>query len=546
MTSISITAIIVAVIIVAVVIIIIAIAQRYKIPDANEALIITGSKGSAADGAATLKIVMGAGAFILPFVQKCRVLSLDATEIAMQVPEGVSKDNIKVVVDAVALAKIDGTPAGVRSAAQRFLGREDQIPRIIQSILAGALRGVVGNMTIEEMLRDREGLATKIQDAASSALSDAGLKVDTLQINGISTDPADYITNLGRPQAAEVRKSAEVAEAMNEQEAARAKAEARIQIASANKDAQLKEAGFLKETSQADAEAQAVGPMTKAAQDALITQAQQQNAQQIATLTKLQLDSDVRAKADASLYAAQKAADAELYTAEQRAKAQAVQVTAAAEAEQTRLTREGDGRASATKASGLAEATATQARLTGEGDGQAAATKAAGLAEAEAIRAKGLAEAEAIKAKGTSEAQVREMLAQAYAQYGQQAIIDRVLSTMPDMLAAAAKPIGDVDSITVIGGAEAAGGVTRLSTEMLVKLPAVIKAATGLDVVDLMHDWFATGKAASAAEDAPVAPVAPVLAVPAEAPTAPKAKGKAKPVDEADASFIDVPPVEVA
>ncbi|MDR2973106.1 MAG: hypothetical protein LBV00_00110 [Propionibacteriaceae bacterium] len=452
------TIIAIVIAIIAVVIIVFAVAKRYKIPDANEALIITGAKGKAADGTVPLKVVMGAGSFIIPFVQRCRVLSLDATEIAMQVPEGVSKDNIKVVVDAVALAKIDGTPAGVRSASQRFLGREDEIPRIIQSILAGALRGVVGNMTIEEMLRDREGLATKIQDAAASALSDAGLRVDTLQINGISTDPADYITNLGRPQAAQVRKSAEVAEAQNEQEAARAKAEARIQIAAANKDAQLKEAGFLKETSQAEAEAAAVGPMTKAAQDARITQAEQQNAQQTATLTKLQLDSEVRARADANLYAAQKAADAELYTAEQRAKAQAVQVTAAAEAEETKLTREGDGHASA-------------------------------------IRASGLAEAEAIKAKGQAEAQVKELLAQAYSKYGQQAVIDRVLASMPDMLAAAAKPIGDVDNITVIGDAGAASGVTHLSTDLLVKLPAVIKAATGLDLNDLMQQWFGSGKA---------------------------------------------------
>ena len=468
--------------IIAVVIIIFAIAKRYKIPDANEALIITGAKGRQGgdtSGAGALKVVMGAGSFIIPFVQRCRVLSLDATEIAMQVPEGVSKDNIKVVVDAVALAKIDGTPSGVRSAAQRFLGREDQIPRIIQSILAGALRGVVGNMTIEEMLRDREGLATKIQDAASSALSDAGLRVDTLQINGISTDPVDYITNLGRPQAAEVRKSAEVAEAHNEQEAARAKAEARIQIAAANKDAQLKEASFLKETAQADAEAQAVGPMTKAAQDARITQAEQTNAQQIATLTKLQLDSEVRAKADANLYAAQKAADAELYTAEQRAKAQAVQVTAAAEAEQKRLTFEGEGRAAAVRAAAEAEGT----RLTQEGDGHASA-----------IRAAGLAEADAIKAKGQAEAEVKQLLAEAYEKYGQQAVIDRVLTALPDMLSAAAKPIGDIDSITVIGDGASASGVTKISTELLVKLPAVVKAATGLDLTELMKNWFSEGK----------------------------------------------------
>ena len=480
MTPETVTMIGIIIAVIAVVIIVFAVAKRYKIPDANEALIVTGAKGRAADGTAALKVIMGGGSFIVPFVQKCRVLSLDATEIAMQVPEGVSKDNIKVVVDAVALAKIDGTPAGVRSAAQRFLGREDQIPRIIQSILAGALRGVVGNMTIEEMLRDREGLATKIQDAAASALSDAGLRVDTLQINGISTDPVDYITNLGRPQAAQVRKAAEVAEAQNDQEAARAKAQARIQIAQANKDAQLREADFLKETAQAEAEAEAVGPMTKAAQDARITQAEQQNAQQVATLTKLQLDSEVRAKADANLYAAQKAADAELYTAEQRAKAQAVQVTASAEAEQTRLTREGQGRAAAITAAAEAE----QTRLTAEGEGHAFAIKAAGLAEAQAI-----------KAKGQAEAEVKELLAEAYAKYGQQAVIDRVLASMPDMLAAAAKPIGDVDNITVIGDASSASGITKISTDLLVKLPAIIKAATGLDTTELMKTWFADGGA---------------------------------------------------
>ena len=500
MSSETMTIVAIVIAIIAVVIIIFAIAKRYKIPDANEALIVTGAKGKGAEGTGALKVVMGAGSFIVPFVQRCRVLSLDATEIAMQVPEGVSKDNIKVVVDAVALAKIDGTPAGVRSAAQRFLGREDQIPRIIQSILAGALRGVVGNMTIEEMLRDREGLATKIQDAASSALSDAGLRVDTLQINGISTDPVDYITNLGRPQAAEVRKAAEVAEAQNEQEAARAKAEARIQIAAANKDAQLKEAGFLKETSQAEAEAEAVGPMTKAAQDARITEAEQQNAQQVATLTKLQLDSEVRAKADANLYAAQKSADAELYTAEQRAKASAVQVTAAAEAEQTRLTREGQGRAAAVSAAAEAE----QTRLAAEGQGHADATKASGLAEAAAISAKGQAEAQAIKAKGQAEAEVKELLADAYARYGQQAVIDRVLTSMPEMLAAVAKPIGDVDNITVIGDAGAASGVTKISTDLLVKLPAVVKAATGLDLTELMKTWFTEGTANEPVPSAPV------------------------------------------
>ncbi|MDR0959901.1 MAG: hypothetical protein LBM23_06055 [Propionibacteriaceae bacterium] len=417
-----------------------AVAKRYRIPSANQALVVTGSGSK--DG--SIKVVVGSGSFIIPFVQQAKMIALDAAEIPMQVPEGVTKDNIKVVVDAVALAKIEGTPDGVRAAAQRFLGREDEIPRIVTSILAGTLRGVVGNMSVDEMLRDREGLARQIQSAASQALSDAGLRVDTLQINGIATDPPDYIVNLGRPQAAAVRKEAEVAEAINAQESAKAQALSRIAIASANKDAQIQEAEFQKQTSKAQAEAAAVGPRTQAEQAALVTRAEQENAKEKASLTKLMLDSDVRAKADASLY-----------QAEQEAKAKAAQIVAAADAEQKRLTSEGQGRA-------------------------------------DAIRSAGEAEAAAIKAKGQAEAEVKELLAAAYAKYGEQAIIDRVLGSMPDMIAAAAKPIGDIDNITVVGDGSGASRITKLSTDVLVELPALVKATTGLDLNSLFAQWFDT------------------------------------------------------
>ena len=453
-------------IVVVLLLIVVAIAKRYRIPNANQALVVTGS--GSAGGA--IKVVIGSGAFIIPFVQQSRMISLDAVEIQMQVPEGVTKDNIKVVVDAVALSKIEGTPEGVRAAAQRFLGRENEIPRIITSILAGTLRGVVGNMTVDEMLRDREGLARQIQSAAAQALSDAGLRVDTLQINGISTDPPDYIVNLGRPQAASVRKEAEVAEARNAQESAKAQAEARIAIASANKDAQIQEAEFTKQTARAQAEADAVGPRTEAEQAAMVTKAQQENAREQAALTKLELDSEVRAQADAKLY-----------QAEQEAKARAAIITAAAQADQQRLSLEGQG-------------------------------------HADAVRLAGEAEAAAIRAKGMAEAEVKELLAAAYAKYGQQAIIDRVLGSLPDMLAAVAKPIGDIDSITILGDGSGASGIPKLGTDLLVQLPAIVKSATGLDLNDLFKVWFANQVGAGTIGDWVDEPE------PVSLPKAPKAK----------------------
>jgi flotillin len=93
-----------------------------------------------------------------------------------------------------------------------------------------------------------------------------------------------------------------------------------------------------------------------------------------------------------------------------------------------------------------------------------------------------LAEAEAILAKGQAEAEVKELLAAAYEKYGQQAVIDRILAAMPDMLERAAAPIGDISNLTVIGGADSASGVTKVATNLLSELPAVVKATTGLDL----------------------------------------------------------------
>ncbi len=452
-------------IIVVIVLIVLIIASRYRVPHANEALVITGSAGS--EG--SVKVALGSGAFIVPFIQRCTTIPLDAMQIGLTVPGGVSKDNIRVRVDAVAQAKIDGTPEGVRAAAQRFLDSDSEtLSNNIRSILEGALRDVLGRMTVEEMLRDREGFATKIKEVSIDTLSESGLRVDTLQINDIVTDPEDFITNLGRPQIAQTLATAQIAEATAGRQAAEAQAAARVAIAQANKDAALKEADFKAQTDEAQEMANAVGPKTKAAQEATITQAEQSNASQQVELAKLHYDAEVRAKADAELYAAQKAADAALYTAQQKAQADAAVIQ-----------QQGEAQASATRAKGLAEADANKAKVQAQGEAEASATQAVGLAEAAAI-----------KAKGEAEAQVKELLAQAYEKYGQQAVIDRILAAMPEMLAAAAKPLGDIDNITVLGNADQASGVSKLATDLVTQIPAIVKAGTGFDIAEWLTSYM--------------------------------------------------------
>ena len=75
-----------------------AVVSRYRIPKANEALVITGGKG----GSEGVKVVIGSGVFVVPFIQRSASISLDATEVPMRVDEGVTSDKIKVTVDAVA------------------------------------------------------------------------------------------------------------------------------------------------------------------------------------------------------------------------------------------------------------------------------------------------------------------------------------------------------------------------------------------------------------------------------------------------------------
>ncbi|MDR0436197.1 MAG: hypothetical protein LBH11_05485 [Propionibacteriaceae bacterium] len=426
-----------------------AIAKRYRIPNANEALVIT---GSGTEGGVDISI--GKGKFIIPFVQKCDTLGLDSREIQIQV-NAVSSDNITVIVDATALSKVDGTLEGVKAAAQRFLNKPDmEFDNIVRNILGGNLRGVLGNMSIEQMLRDREALATKVKEAAAEALTESGLRVDTLQINSIETDPGDYIRNLGRPRVAEVQKTAKVAEAEATKAASKAEAEARIVAAEAQRDSELKIAEFRKETEKATAEANAVGPRTSAEQNVLIVKAEQSAAAERAILRQKELAAEVNAVADADLYRAQKAADAALYTAQKNAEAEAARVKKAAEANKDRL-------------------------------------EAEGLGEANATRARGLAEGEAIRAKGEAEAQVKELLAAAYEKYGQQAVIDRVLAALPEIFAAAAKPLGEIDNITVVGSADGASGVQQLVTDLTTSVPATVKATTGLDITALIAEYLA-------------------------------------------------------
>jgi hypothetical protein len=237
-------AVVVAVILL--IVIIMFIQGRYKIAQPDEAIIVTGRrarKSVGADGRTITdltgqKVVQGGGVFVVPFLQKQFSMSLRSRAIGIQVVAQ-TRNGVTIRIEAVAVVKVGDSDGAIRSAAQRFLGQDQHIEPFTQEVLSGSLRSSIGNLTVEEIIRDRAGLAEQVIEAARTSLLNQGLDVDTFQIKEIADDKG-YITDLGRPEQARVRQAAEIAESVSARSSEQARIEAAEAIADANRELSLK------------------------------------------------------------------------------------------------------------------------------------------------------------------------------------------------------------------------------------------------------------------------------------------------------------------
>ena len=177
------------------------------------------------------KIVTGKGTLIVPGVQMVRRLSLDLRESELSI-DCVTHQGIPLGIRGVVIFKVGDDFTSIANAARRFLDQQDQMDARVHNVFAGHLRAIVGNMTVEEMIRDREKLTQLTRESSGTEMEKLGLIVDSLQIQEID-DPTGYIQNLGRPHAAVVASQARIAQAHadreateNEQQAEALKAEA--------------------------------------------------------------------------------------------------------------------------------------------------------------------------------------------------------------------------------------------------------------------------------------------------------------------------------
>lgn len=450
------------------------IARRYKIASPSEAFIVVGRKGKAVTNPATgektydlsgQKVVMGGGVFVTPLLQRVHSLSLSSRRITVQIRGAVSKQGIRLNLDAVAIVKVGGTEDSVRAAAQRFLTQQDEIDSFTQEVLAGSLRSIVGTLTVDEIIRDRAAFATQVAAEAVDSLNNQGLVLDTFQIQDV-TDDSNYLADLGRPEAAEAAKKAAIAEADATREAAQRAAEADALTAQSQRDLALRRAAFKAEQDRATAEADAAGELARAEQAQKVLTEQELVAQRQAALKERELDTDVR-----------KPADAARYRVEQEAQSRKTSSVADAEAaaERVRLSAQAD----ATRVETAAEADATRVKAASGADLERRRN------QADAVRLEGEAEAASILAKGNAESEALSARAEALARYGDAAKMELMINMLPKMAAEIARPMSAISDLTVISN-DGAGALAKSVGTNLQETFAVIERTTGLDLAAIL------------------------------------------------------------
>lgn len=281
----------------------------YKVPAPDEAMLIAGARTK---GNVPFRVVTGHGAFIMPFFRKVRFLTLAMCE-AEVAEKCVTQQGITLNVRAVIAFKVGNDTESIISAAQRFLSEQDQMSVLTGRIFAGHLRSIIGSMTVEEIIRERQKLATEVLDGSKEEMARIGLTVDALQIQSIDDDGLGYIDAMSAPHNAAIQQQAQIAQAKANQAAAEAEQESQRKQAEFARQTAIVKAQYKAEVDKAQAQAAQAGPLAEAQAQREVLQMRTELAERAAELRQQELVAEVvkPAEADAERVRILAVADAE-------------------------------------------------------------------------------------------------------------------------------------------------------------------------------------------------------------------------------------------
>jgi flotillin len=433
------------------------LASLYRKAGPHEALIVYGFRGT--------RIVKGHGTVIFPMIESSHHLSLELMSFDVApVQDLYTKQGVAVTVEAVAQIKVKSDVESIQTASEQFLTKTpDQRESLIRLVMEGHLRGIIGQLTVEQIVKEPEMVAERMRGTCADDMNKMGLEVVSFTIKEVK-DKNEYIVNMGRPDVARIKRDADVAAAEADRDTAIKRAEA--QRASAIAKAQADQERVLAETLS------------------MAKQAEAQRDLDIKKANYLEMVKKQEAQAD-------KAYEIQTNVMQQQVVAEAVRVQQIEREQQIKvqeaeiLRREKELIATVLKQAEIERqriavlAEAERSRLSTEAEGQAAATRMKGEAEAEIIYRKGDAEARAMNVK-----------AEAFQEYNQAAVIDKLLTSLPEIMQAIATPLNKVDKITIVStGNGHASGLNKLTgdmTEIAAQVPALFEALSGMPMADLL------------------------------------------------------------
>jgi flotillin len=453
----------------------------------NEVIVVSGR--------GRVKFITGGADMVIPLFHTWNSLSLEVMTLDVTTPEVYTSQGVPILVDGVAQIKIKKDEASLHAAAERFLGKPPQeIAKIALETVQGHLRAILGTLSVEDIYKNRDQFAQKVQEISAGDLANMGLGIDSFTIRDIR-DKHGYLEALGKPRIAEVKRTAAIAEAVANKEAMIAQADAEretrerqaeaarlAQEAEAKRDAAVGEAQADKDRRQAEAQAssrraaevanfQAAQAIAEQQREANLKRAEADMAYELKKKTmEIQVQEQEILRREKELDATVKrAADAKRYEIETLAAADLKRV---------------ENQAAATKTQGLAEADVKQA----QGVAQAEVNKAQGIAEANVKQAQGLAMAEAQKAQGLAEALGMEKKAEAWRKYNEAAVLQILAPILPEIARAIAEPLSKIDRITLVNTGNNDSGVSRVTSEIakvITQVPPVVESLTGLQMEKL-------------------------------------------------------------
>ena len=422
---------------------------RYRIAPPDTALIISGLirhkyKVRTPDGTITNKkfgyrIVRGGATFYIPAFERIDQLDMCLTQVDIKTAQPVpTKEYISVLVDAVANIKIGSDDVSIATAAEQLLHyNTDQIKALAKDVLEGNMREIIGQMTIAELVQNRDKFAQESIKAATTDMSNMGLEIINLTIQNFCDKDGQIVDTMAARNVADKEQDKRIAEAEANKQARFAEMTADAEIARQHRDVQLQKEAYRQETEEARARAEAAFLIEKervqktfalehAAAEMARLEKETELQRQAVAVERERLNISTRELADAERYKAQAEAEARLYAAQK---------------------------------------------------------------DAEAIRVRGQAEADALRMK-----------AEAMQLFGQAAMLEMLADKLPEMARAVSEPLSQTEKIILFGEGGATAMARDTAGTMLSTFEAV-REAVGLDIPKMMRDLSTGGLVGKAAQD---------------------------------------------